>query len=290
MCAFAGPIRRIRARLSGRRAWDGADSGMQFALGDNMSISIPTPADRSADRLGLYGAGAATLGVLASGPIAFAVVNTVHPQPPWADARTFAANYHPVQIWPFVCGLMLVCGFAALVTSIHALTPPDRRGASGFALTMVTVFAALIGFNYVVQTTFVPALLRGYQDADAAIVAAFSMAHPGSLAWALEMWGYAFLGAATWLIAPFFTGGRLENFTRWTFVANGPLSIGAALWSVAQPGWEARPAGLVAFVVWNVLALLMAASACWVFRQRLRGYTRGHAARRGMQVSVSSAS
>jgi hypothetical protein len=242
------------------------------------------PDARPAERLGLFGAAAAVIGVLSSGPLALMLVGAVHPQPPWVDARTFAEHLHWIQKLPFLCGLLLVGGFLVLVTSIHALTNTDRRALSGLAWASAIVFAALVSFNYILQTTFVPALARDFQDSDASLVSAFSMAHPGSLAWALEMWGYAFLGIATWLVAGSFEGHGVEALARWTFALNGPVSVFTALWMVVQPGWERSRGGLIGFAVWNLLALLMAASAFVVFRRRLRGYVPGEHAQRAPQV------
>ena len=231
-------------------------------------------ADERSSHMAMYAAAVAAIGVVTSGPLALAIVGWVRPQPAWVDARTFAAHFHPVQVLPFVCGLLLVFGFLALIASMHALSSDEQRARHTCALAFASVFAALISFNYVVQTSFVPALARDYDAASAPVISAFSMAHPGSLAWSLEMWGYAFLGIAGWLVAPFFRGSAIATFTRRVFVLNGPVSIASAVWSALRPGWESSGLGLWAFVAWNVLALLMAASAFVVFRQRVRGYVR----------------
>jgi hypothetical protein len=99
-------------------------------------------------------------------------------------------------------------------------------------------------------------------------IAAFSMANPKSLAWGIEMWGWGFLGVATWLVAPAFRDGRVERATSLAFIANGPVSIAGALWTVLRPGWVMTPAGLVAFGLWNVLLAVMASLALITFRRR----------------------
>ena len=83
------------------------------------------------------------------------------------------------------------------------------------------------------------------------------------------MWGYALLGLATWFVAPVFDGGSLERAARWTFVANGPLSIGAALVTAMQPGWELGLPGMLAFASWNLLVVVMTILAAVVLRRRL---------------------
>lgn len=249
-----------------------------------MSDSKSTHDDRRSDRLGMYGAAIATIGVLASGPVAMATVAAINPQPPWINAWLFAKHFHAVQLLPYECGFSLVVGFAMLVTSIRASMRWEERVTSALAQTSVTVFATLSSFNYIAQIAFVPALARDYLQSDASLLAAFTMVHPGSLAWALEMWSYAFLGIATFLVAPFFSGGRVELATRWMFRANGVVSVAGAVWTVVRPGWELSASGLVAFACWNVLAFAMALSAFIVFRMRLRGYVRVNGSQPGLRV------
>jgi hypothetical protein len=130
------------------------------------------------------------------------------------------------------------------------------------------VFAALIFFNYVVQTAFIPVLATEYAPANGPLLAALSMANPKSLAWALEMWGWGFLGLATWMIAPVFRGSGLARAARWAFVANGPISIAGATWTAIRPGWVMTSAGLIAFGLWNLLLLFMAGLALAIFRRK----------------------
>jgi hypothetical protein len=108
-----------------------------------------------------------------------------------------------------------------------------------------------------VQTTTVPALLSDGSSTGQSLAAWLTMANPRSLGWALEMWGYALLGIATWLAAPVFDGGRLEGLTRNLFVLNGPLSVAGGVATALMPGWVLQPAGLVAFGAWNVLIIAM---------------------------------
>jgi hypothetical protein len=96
------------------------------------------------------------------------------------------------------------------------------------------------------------------------------MSNPASLAWALEMWGYGVLGVATWLMAPVFAGRGLERWTRTTFVLNGVASVFGALATAIVPSWALTTAGIVSFVAWNGLVLLMAALAIAVNARRLR--------------------
>jgi hypothetical protein len=218
----------------------------------------------------LYGAVATLLGAVLSGPVAMAIVEATHPQPARVNARVFADNYHAVQALPFVLGFLLVSGFVILIASIHAMANAKQRVLANIAIVLTTVFAAFVFMNYVLHTTVVPALAREFHATNGPLVEAFSLSNPRSLGWALEMWGYGFLGAATWLVSPVFSGSRLERATAWTFAANGPASIVPAVWTAVQPGWVMTPAGFLAFAVWNALVVVMAALAIAVFGRRLR--------------------
>ena len=222
--------------------------------------------DTNIRRLGAYASLAVLFGTVISGPVALAVVHTTHPQPAWTGPDAFVRSYHWIQTLPFFAGLVLVSGFIALIASIRAAAREEETITGTIAIVFVAAFASLVFLNYVLQTTFVPGLARTYVDADAPIVAAFSMANPRSLAWCLEMWGYGFLGVATWLVAPMFRGGNVERAAALAFRANGPISVLGALWTAAQPGWVQTRPGLVSFAAWNLLVIVMAALSFAAFR------------------------
>jgi hypothetical protein len=211
-----------------------------------------------------------TAGVILSGPLALLVVDLVHPQPPWQDAATFAAAYHWIQLLPYIGGFALIGGFVALMAALHASATPALRSRANVALSLTAAFAALIVLNYVLQTTFVPARIDPLHPEDAPIVAAVTMANPSSLAWALEMWGYAVLGIATWMIAPIFAGDRLERATSAAFVANGVVSAIGAVATAVAPSWPMTVAGIASFALWNLLVVVMAVLVIVVMVRRTK--------------------
>jgi MFS family permease len=236
-------------------------------------------AEQRARRLGAVAAASTLLGIVVSGPLALLVVNATHPQPPWQGPELYARSFHAIQVFPYLGGLLLVAGLVLLITSMHALAREDQKPLTSTAVVLAAVFATFIFFNYVVQTSYLPTLARQYGDRYAGIVATFSMANPTSLAWAIEMWGYAFIGVATWLVAPVFHGSRLARLTAWTFIANGPVSLAGGIVTTALPGWAMTTVGLVAFSLWNVLLGVMAALALVMFRRGLV-FRRANPARR----------
>jgi uncharacterized membrane protein YoaT (DUF817 family) len=214
---------------------------------------------RSASNAVVTGAAITLAGIVLSGPVSLALV-TLHPQPAWSGPEAFARAYHPIQTLPYFTGFLLVGGSLYLIAALHALAREPLRARATAALAFAAAFAALIFFNYIVQTTFVPALVRNHSLATAPLITAFSLSNPSALGWALEMWGYAVLGVATWLIAPALADyGRLGRAAAALFVANGPVSIVGALLTALSPGWVMTPAGFGLFAAWNLLMLVMVA-------------------------------
>jgi hypothetical protein len=209
------------------------------------------------------------LGVFLSGPLTVALVSATHPQPPWRDAALFARSYHVVQSVPYLGGIVLVSALVVLISSLHVVGRRTAPAAMNAALIFTGVFAAFIFFNYVAQTTFLPTLARHYDPSNAALISALSMSNPTSLAWGMEMWGWGFLGVATWLASVVFGSGGVERAARLAFAANGPVSVVGALWTTIRPGWVMTSAGLAAFALWNVLLAAMAVLAFLAFRRRL---------------------
>jgi hypothetical protein len=207
-------------------------------------------------------------GTLLSGPVGVALVELTRPQPPWRDAATFVAHYHPIQTLPYLLGFALVAGLVVLVVALGELAPAELRPRASVAVVLAAAFAALVFLNYVLQTTFVPGLVARFRSSDAPVVEAFTMANPRSLGWCLEMWAYGIVGVATWLVAPVFGGTPLERAARLAFVANGVASVASALATAAWPGWVLTPLGFVGYGVWNLLVVAMAVLSLVAFRAR----------------------
>lgn len=191
------------------------------------------------------------------------------------DAEQRARRLGAVAAASTLLGIVVSGPLALLVVNATHPQPP-WQGPELYARS----FHAIQVFPYLgVQTSYLPTLARQYGDRYAGIVATFSMANPTSLAWAIEMWGYAFIGVATWLVAPVFHGSRLARLTAWTFIANGPVSLAGGIVTTALPGWAMTTVGLVAFSLWNVLLGVMAALALVMFRRGLV-FRRANPARR----------
>jgi len=214
------------------------------------------------------------VGIVASGPLALLAVALVHPQPPWRDAARFAAEFHWIQVTPYVGGFLLIAACVALIASLCSLMPAAKGARANFALAVTAAFGALIVLNYIVQTTLVPSLVSPYHDENAPLVAMLTMSSPRSLGWTLEMWGYAVFGVATWAIAPVFGNSRLERATAALFVLNGIGSIAAAVATSVWQGSAMTVPGFIGFAVWSALMVAMAVLVILVMRRRVSGTSR----------------
>ena len=228
---------------------------------------MPKPANQhSAYRIGIAGAILTFTGILLSGPLAILLVSLIRAQPAWQGPEQFVANYHRVQALPFYFGFLLISGSVLMIAAIHRLS--EDRGDTLVALVFTAIAAGLIFFNYLIQTTVLPALVRAYTPSLGPIIGIFSMSNPLSIPWAIEMWGYGFLGIGTWLCAGYFSPQGVEGIARYLFIVNGVLSVMGALWTSWDLGWVLSPAGLIVFGIWNLLYLALSAVVYLVFRRR----------------------
>ncbi len=206
----------------------------------------------------LLGSIVALVGYILSGPVAFIIVNLIKPQPVWVSPSVFVENYATIQDLPFYFGFLLIGGMLMLATG-HYLNTSEKDEGKKFLLLVslgwTLVFCTLISFNYICQTTFVHNLALNYKPEYDAAIAMFSMSNPLSFCWANEMWGYALLGIATWLMAAYYKDKN--NFIRWLLISNGVVSLLSAIGAAVDVNWLMTGFGLSAYFVWNVLMIVM---------------------------------
>jgi hypothetical protein len=197
-------------------------------------------------------------GYIMSGPVAFVIVNLLKPQPAWVSPAVFAEHYSTLQDLPFYFGFLLIGGMLMLVAG-HYLDFREDDDKKKFhllvALGWTVVFCTLISFNYICQTTFVHNLALHYKPEYDSAISTFSMSNPMSFCWANEMWGYAFMGIATWLMAGYYR--NKNNFIRTLLIANGIVSLLSAILTIINVSWVMTTIGLVSYFVWNVLMIVM---------------------------------
>jgi hypothetical protein len=184
-------------------------------------------------------------------------------QPLWEGAAVFVQHYHVIQSLPFYFGFFLVGGSLMLLIAIYQLADSKHSPLAG--LVFCVIGSAIVCINYIIQTTYIPAVVSEYTPDKALILQSLSMANPTSLAWALEMWGYGGIGIGTWLAVSFFGTTKLERFAKILFILNGVLSLIGALWTAVDLGWVLTTPGYISFGVWNLLYLILAIVSIRVF-------------------------
>jgi hypothetical protein len=166
----------------------------------------------------------------------------------------FAQHYHVVQDVPYYFGFLLISGMLMISTGYY-LNFKSNDAIGKFMLLLglgfSIVFSALISFNYICQTTFIRNLAINYRSEYSSAIYTFSMANTFSLSWAIEMWGYAFLGLSTALSAAYYK--NRSNLIAALMILNGVLSICGALFTIVNVNWVMTKAGLTSYIGWNIL-------------------------------------
>lgn len=196
-------------------------------------------------------------GILFSGLIFPVLTAIFHPQPPWQNPALFIESFHGLQTATFFCGYFLVIGSLLTFAVLYFLTEKERKiwALSGLAINVV--FTAVVFLNYIIQTTYVPYLAQNNPPETAFILATFSMANPGSFAWALEMWGWGGIGLSFIFMAFIFGDKKMEKTLRVLFLSNGICSVGSAVITSINMNWLFSPAGFAALIIWNLLVLVI---------------------------------
>jgi hypothetical protein len=130
----------------------------------------------------------ALIGFILSGPIGFLLVQFIQPQPTWTTSGDFITGYNAWQNLPYYFGFVLVGGMLILaVAHYRNISGESELDKVHILLSVVwtTIFATLIFFNYICQTTFIHHLATHYQQGYDAVIEMLSMANPTSLSWAI---------------------------------------------------------------------------------------------------------
>jgi len=197
-------------------------------------------------------------GFALSGPIGFLLVHFIQPLPAWTSSLDFIAAYNAWQNIPYFFGFVLVGGMLLLAVAHYRNTVGESELNKMHVLLSVvwtTIFATLIFFNYICQTTFIHHLATHYKPGYDTVIATLSMANPHSLSWAIEMWGYAILGVATWLLSAYYRDKSKLIYS--LLIANGVVSVGSAALFIINDAWLLTTVGLMAYAIWNLLMIIL---------------------------------
>ncbi|MGE0019865.1 MAG: hypothetical protein AB7S72_09380 [Draconibacterium sp.] len=196
-------------------------------------------------------------GIVFSG-LVFPVLSLIFtPQPPWRDAALFVESFHPLQTATFFCGYFLVIGSLLTFIVLYKITPESRKIQALSGLMINVVFTTVVFLNYIIQTTYIPYLANNNPPETATILPIFTMANPGSFAWALEMYGWGGIGLSFIFMAYIFQEGKTAKTLKILFLANGICSVVSALMTSFDMNWLFSPAGFAALIIWNLLVLVI---------------------------------
>ncbi len=194
-------------------------------------------------------------GIVFSGLVFPVITSIYYPQPQWENPGLFIASFHPLQTATFFCGYFLVLGSLLTFATLSFLAAKEKKIWAVSALAINVVFTAVVFLNYIIQTTYVPYLAGNNPPEANYLLAAFSMANPGSFAWALEMWGWGGIGISFIFMAFIFGNQKTERVLRVLFLVNGISSAASALITSIDMKWLFSPAGFAALITWNLLVL-----------------------------------
>jgi hypothetical protein len=191
-------------------------------------------------------------GALASGPAGTYYAQSVAPEPAWQNAQLFIENYNPIQVLPFYFGFLLLAGFLLFFSSLPKPQTSREHIFRNLVVYSGGVYAFMISLNYLLQIAVLPGILN-YP----AMVELLASQNPHSLFWYIEMTGYGFLGLAGWFAAYSFHGKPLLTGIRYLLIANGVISLAGSVLTFVFPGWVMTMPGLVSYLAWNVLVILV---------------------------------
>ncbi len=196
-------------------------------------------------------------GVIFSGLIFPMLALLVTPQPAWQDPAVFVKHFHPLQTATFYCGYFLVIGSLMTFIFLFTLADGSKKLFALSGLIINSIFTAVVFLNYIIQTTYMPYLATYTPPEYNHILPVFTMANPGSFAWALEMYGWGGIGLSFIFMAFIFGADRISKTLKILFIVNGSASIISALITSVDMNWLFSPAGLAALVIWNILVFVI---------------------------------
>ncbi|MGC9352564.1 MAG: hypothetical protein ACP5D9_01935 [Mariniphaga sp.] len=208
------------------------------------------------------------LGIIFSG-LVFPVLTAIfYQQPLWQSPELFIEFFHPLQTATFFCGYFLVIGSLLTFLALYLTVNETKKiwALSGLAINIV--FTAIVFLNYIIQTTYVPYLATNNPPETEAVLAVFSMANPGSFAWALEMYGWGGIGLSFIFMAFIFENEKLQRTLKILFLINGISSCASAILTSVDMNWLFSPAGFSALIVWNLLVLVIDIFLLQYFRKK----------------------
>lgn len=144
--------------------------------------------------------------------------------------------------WLLSPSLLLGPAFVVLMAALHAAAPADRKASALAGLAFAIIYATLTGLVYFVQLTFVaPRLAAGATEG----IELLLFVPYQSFLFAIDLFGYSMMSAATLATAFGLPPGRYSRAARMAMIANGAILPFLAL-QMAVPAliWPASAWGI----------------------------------------------
>jgi len=208
------------------------------------------------------------IAIVLLGPLFVKIIAAISPQPPWAGMETYIAHYSLLQSIPYWGGFILIIGNILFVVSSGRLSNIKETALYPLALITVTIYSSLVALNYTLQVAYIPAAVQSSSLG----IELFSMDNPNSIAWSIEMYAYAILGIAMWLVSPSFRGNRVKDLIRYLLVFDAIISISGAFFAIVFIGGMLDEGSLVGYYFWNLLILVIAFLILYEYRSEKNTY------------------
>ncbi|MCK5342404.1 MAG: hypothetical protein KAR20_03320, partial [Candidatus Heimdallarchaeota archaeon] len=173
-------------------------------------------------------------------------------------------NFHMLQTLPYWFGFFLLVGNILFIVSASRLPTIRDKIHSSLSLVCVVIYGSLISINYAIQTTTIPAMVSDSNP----ILETFSMVNPSSICWTIEMFAYAILGIAYWLVSVAFQGKSMLNIIKYLMIFNGVASVLGVLIPVIDPKLLLESESIFGYALWNLLIVLIMTLIIIAFRNK----------------------
>jgi len=204
------------------------------------------------------------IGIILSGPPLVFLIEHLKPQPDWVDVNTFVLNFHILQTLPYWFGFVLIIGNTLFIVSASRLPSIRDKIHSQLSIICVVIYATLASINYAIQTTAIPAMVSDSNF----ILDTFSMVNPTSICWTIEMFAYAILGIAFWLVSVAFQENRILIVIKYLMIFNGVVSVLGILIPVIDPKLLLESESIIGYIFWNLLLVLIMTLIIISFRKK----------------------
>ena len=169
----------------------------------------------------------------------------------------------------FTASFFLAPAFVAMVVSLAAEAPPERRIWGQLGAGFAVIYAVMVTTTYYLQLAVV---LPGEGRIPEAVFPLLAFT-PGSALFALDMLGYGFMTLATLAASPVFVGAGLERWLRAWFIAHGLLVVPTLLAPILMAGGadgSSDQIGSLVLIGWSIFFLPLAAMMAVYFARRRR--------------------